>query len=165
MFISLMVSAAMLSVMSVAGIPSATASYAVSLDPWLNGLVSVQYTRFSLPSACRLRTTPTHTHTRVIFIFKMLYSSQLLSSALIHTSDDNLTQSSPVSGRGQRTRVAVREDGHGVPRDARQDVLGAVVADLLVVIYVTLQHVFDPSNNAAGGRRGERSPCLLLKSA
>lgn len=50
MLISLMVRAAMLSVISVAGIPSATASYAVSLDPWLYGLVSVQYTRFSLPS-------------------------------------------------------------------------------------------------------------------
>lgn len=63
MSISLMVRAAMLSVISVAGIPSATASYAVSLDPWLYGLVSVQYTRFSLPSVWRLRTTPTHTDT------------------------------------------------------------------------------------------------------
>lgn len=66
MSISLMVRAAMLSVISVAGIPSATASYAVSLDPWLYGLVSVQYTRFSLPSAWRLRTTPTHKHRVII---------------------------------------------------------------------------------------------------
>lgn len=66
MSISLMVRAAMLSVMSVAGIPSATASYAVSLDPWLYGLVSVQYTRFSLPSAWRLRTTPAQERSQLL---------------------------------------------------------------------------------------------------
>lgn len=159
MFISLMVSAAMLSVMRVAGIPSATASYAVSLDPWLNGLVSVQYTRFSLPRAWRLRTTPTHTHTQV---FSQLRLWKYSDCRPLHANGSNLTQGSPVSGCGQRTRVAVCEDGHRVPRDTRQDVLGAIVTDLLVVVYVTLQHVFNPGNNAAGGStRGEKRRLML----
>lgn len=72
-------------------------------------------------------------------------------SSLIHTHGSGLTECGPVSSCGQRAGVAVCEDGHGVPRDARQDVLGAIVTDLPVVIDVTLQHVFDPGNYTVGG--------------
>lgn len=139
MSISLMVRAAMLSVMSVAGMPSATASYAVSLEPWLYGLVSVQYTRFSRPRPWRLLTTPAHR----IGVYD--HRDGDVRNPLSHQiRSSGLTERCPVSGGGQRPGVAVCEDRHGVPGDARQDVLGSVVTDLPVVVDVTLQHVFDP---------------------
>lgn len=43
------------------------------------------------------------------------------------------------------------EDGDGVSRDSRQDVLGAVVANFFVVVHVSLQHILDPANHAVAG--------------
>lgn len=136
MAISLMVRAAMLSVISVAGIPSATASYAVSLDPWLYGLVSVQYTRFSLPSEWRLRTTPTHRQS----YYHSYGSINILTTPFFshHTHSSSLTECGPVSSCGQGAGVAVCKDGHRVPWDTRQDVLGTIVTNLPVIIDVTL---------------------------
>ena len=68
-----------------------------------------------------------------------------------HSQQFRLTECGPVSSCGQRAGVAVCENGHRVPRDARQDVLGAIVTNLPVVIDVTLQHVFDPGNYTVGG--------------
>lgn len=64
------------------------------------------------------------------------------------------TQCRSVSSCSQRAGVAVCEDGDSIPGDARQDVLGTVVADLLVVVDVALQHVFDPGNYTVGGGGG-----------
>ena len=46
------------SAINVAGTPSWTSSNAVSLDPWLNGLVSVQYAISKSPLSWTIRTIP-----------------------------------------------------------------------------------------------------------
>lgn len=146
---SLMVRAAMLSVMSVAGKPSATASYAVSLAPWLYGLVSVQYTRFRRPRACSDRTTPKHTHSRK-------HTHRLRPELHRWSYTHALTESSAVSSSGQAACVAVCKDGDGVSRHAGQDVLGAIVTNLPVIIHISIQHVLNPTNHTAEGQSQER---------
>lgn len=72
-----------------------------------------------------------------------------------HPHTDRLTKSGAVSGSGQAASVAVCEDGDGVSRHSRQDVLGTIVTNLPVIIHISFQHLLNPTNYAAEGQRQE----------
>lgn len=75
-----------------------------------------------------------------------------------------LTQRRAVSSCGQRACVAVRQDAHRVSGDTGQDVLGAIVTNLLVVVDITLQHFLNPGNHTVRRRGGFSLKVLKLRT-